>query len=97
MATYITLLRYTHQGITTIKDAPGRVDAARKAYRALGAELKALYLVMGQYDFVAVVEAPDDVTAAKASLTLGSRGNVSSETLRAFSEDEFRSIVTALP
>jgi len=42
MATYITLLRYTQQGITTIKDAPGRIDAARKAYRALGAELKAL-------------------------------------------------------
>jgi uncharacterized protein with GYD domain len=97
MATYITLLRYTHQGVTTIKDAPGRVDAARKAFRSLGAELKALYLVMGQYDFVALVEAPDDTTAAKASLALGSKGNVSSETLRAFTEDEFRSIVSALP
>jgi uncharacterized protein with GYD domain len=97
MATYITLFRYTHQGITTIKDAPGRVEAARKAYRALGADLKALYLVMGQYDFVAIVEAPDDATAAKASLAAGSRGNVSSETLRAFTEEEFRSIVAALP
>ncbi len=97
MATYITLLRYTHQGVTTIKDAPGRVDAARKAFRSLGAELKALYLVMGQYDFVALIEAPDDTTAAKASLALGSKGNVSSETLRAFTEDEFRSIVSALP
>jgi uncharacterized protein with GYD domain len=97
MATYITLLRYTQQGITTIKDAPKRVDAARKAYQALGAELKALYLVMGRYDFVALVEAPDDTTAAKAALALGSKGNVSSETLRAFSEDEFRSIVAGLP
>ncbi|MEZ0334524.1 MAG: GYD domain-containing protein [Gemmatimonadales bacterium] len=97
MATYITLFRYTQQGITTIKDAPGRVEAARKAYRALGADLKALYLVMGQYDFVAIVEAPDDATAAKASLAAGSRGNVSSETLRAFTEEEFRSIVAALP
>jgi uncharacterized protein with GYD domain len=97
MATYITLLRYTQQGITTIKDAPGRIDAARKAYRALGAELKALYLVMGRYDFVALVEAPDDITAAKAALALGSRGNVSSETLRAFTEDEFRSLVAGLP
>ena len=53
MATYVTLFRYTQPGITTIKDSPGRIDAMRKACRALGAELKALYLVMGQYDFVA--------------------------------------------
>ena len=97
MATYITLFRYTQPGITTIKDSPGRVDAARKAFRALGAELKALYLVMGQYDFVALVEAPDDITAAKASLAWGAQGNVSSETLRAFTEEEFRTIVAALP
>ena len=97
MATYVTLLRYPQPGITTIKDSPGRIDAARKALRALGAELKALYLVMGQYDFVALVEAPDDLTAAKVSLAWGAQGNVSSETLRAFSEEEFRNIVAALP
>ncbi len=97
MATFITLLRYSQQGITTVKQAPGRIDAARQAYRALGAELKALYLVMGRYDFVALVEAPDDATAAKAALALGSKGNVSSETLRAFTEDEFRKIVAELP
>jgi uncharacterized protein with GYD domain len=97
MATYITLLRYTQQGITTIKQAPGRIDAARQAYRTFGAELRALYLVMGRYDFVAVVEAPDDTAAAKAALALGSKGNVSSETLRAFTEDEFRNIVAELP
>jgi uncharacterized protein with GYD domain len=97
MATYISLLRYTQQGITSIKQAPGRIDAARKTYRELGAELKAVYLVMGRYDFVALVEAPDEATAAKAALALGSRGNVSSETLRAFTEDEFRSIVAGIP
>lgn len=97
MATYFTLLRYTHQGITSIKDAPKRVEAARKAYRALGAELKAVYLVMGRYDFICLVEAPDDATVAKASLALGSKGNVSSETLRAFSEAEFQSLVAGLP
>ena len=97
MATYITLLRYTQQGITSIKQAPGRIDGARKAYKALGAELKALYLVMGRFDFVVVIEAPDDTVAAKAALALGSKGNVSSETLRAFSEDEFRKIIGELP
>ncbi len=97
MATYISLLRYTQQGITSIKQAPGRIDAARKAYKALGAELKALYLVMGRYDIVALVEAPDDTVAAKAALALGSKGNVSSETLRAFTEEEFRTMVAGLP
>jgi uncharacterized protein with GYD domain len=97
MATYISLLRYTHQGITALKQAPGRIDAARKAYKALGADLKSLYLVMGRYDIVAIVDAPDDTVAAKAALALGSKGNVSSETLRAFSEEEFRKIIAELP
>ena len=97
MATYVTLLRYTHQGVTTVKEGPGRIEAARKLYRSMGAELKAVYLVMGRYDYVAIAEAPDDVTAAKAALALGSKGNVSSETLRAFTEEEFRSIAAALP
>jgi uncharacterized protein with GYD domain len=97
MATYISLLRYTHQGVTSIKEGPGRVDAAHKVYAELGAELKAVYFVMGRYDFVAIVEAPDEVTAARAALALGSKGNVSSETLRAFTQDEFRSIVAGLP
>jgi uncharacterized protein with GYD domain len=97
MATYISLLRYTQQGITSLKQAPGRIDASRKAYKALGAELKALYLVMGRYDIVALVEAPDDTVAVKAALSLGSKGNVTSETLRAFSEEEFRKFVTELP
>jgi uncharacterized protein with GYD domain len=52
---------------------------------------------MGRYDIVALVEAPDDTVAAKAALALGSKGNVSSETLRAFSEEEFRKIVAELP
>jgi uncharacterized protein with GYD domain len=90
-------LRYTQPGITTIKESPGRIDAARKAFRVLGAELKTLYLVMGQYDFVALVEAPDDITAAKVSLAWGAQGNVSSDNLRAFTGEEFRSIVAALP
>lgn len=97
MATYFTLLRYTNQGITSVKEGPKRIEAARKAYRALGAELKAVYLVMGRYDFICLVEAPDDATVAKASLALGSKGNVSSETLRAFPEDEFQSMVAGLP
>jgi len=97
MATYVLLFRYTQPGITTVKDSPGRIDAMRKSCRALGAELKTVHLVMGQYDFVGLLEAPDDVTAAKASLAWSSQGNVSCETLRAFTEEEFRGIAAALP
>jgi uncharacterized protein with GYD domain len=94
--TYIGLVKYTHQGIKTIKDAPARLDSAREAYRAAGGELKAFYLTMGQYDAVVIAELPDDETAAKLALATLSLGNISGETLRAFTEDEFRSIVADL-
>ena len=97
MATYIMLFRYTKQGIQNVKESPNRVDAAREAFRAFGVELKEFYSVMGQYDTVCIVEAPNQETMAKASLALGSLGNVCSETLRAFTEDEFRQIVADLP
>ena len=96
MPTYISLLRFTQQGMETIKDGPSRLDAARKAYEAVGARLKEFYLVTGQYDAVVVSEAPNDETVAKLALALGARGNVRSETLRAFTEVEYRSILAAL-
>jgi uncharacterized protein with GYD domain len=97
MPTFITLLNFTQQGIEGIKDGPTRLDAAKQAYRAMGAEIKAFYLVMGQYDAVAVVEAPNDETVAKLLLSVGSLGNVRTETLRAFTEDEYRKLVASLP
>jgi uncharacterized protein with GYD domain len=97
MPTYITLLKWTHQGITTIKDAPARLDAGKEMLKTFGSELKAFYLTMGAYDVVAISEAPDDMAAAKVALAVGSQGNVSTETLRAFTEDEYREIVAALP
>ena len=97
MATYILLSRFTQQGAQTIKDGPARLDAARQTLRSLGAELKDFYLTTGQYDAVVVVEAPDDETVARASLAIGAVGNVRLETLRAFTEDEYRGIVGALP
>jgi uncharacterized protein with GYD domain len=97
MATYIVLLRYTQQGIQKIKEAPARIDAAKKAFRALGAEMKQYFSVMGQYDAVIIAEAPNDETVAKLALAVGSQGAIQTETLRAFTEDEFRKIITALP
>jgi uncharacterized protein with GYD domain len=97
MATYIVLLRYTQQGIQKIKEAPGRIDAAKKAFRAMGAEMKQYFSVMGQYDAVVITEAPNDETVAKLALAVSSQGAIHTETLRAFTEDEFRKIIAALP
>jgi uncharacterized protein with GYD domain len=97
MATFISLLRWTQKGIENVKDGPSRLDAARSAFRAVGAEIKSFHLVMGRYDAVVVSEAPSGEAAAKALLSICSHGNVQTETYRAFSEDEFRKIVSGLP
>ena len=97
MATYIALGRYTQQGIQNIKEGPSRTSAAKKNVQALGGEFKAFYIVMGQYDFVTIIEAPDDETAAKFALATASEGNVRIETLRAFTENEYREIAASLP
>jgi len=97
MPTYVSLIKFTHQGVTSIKEGPARLDAGRETLKAFGSELKAFYLTMGRYDIVAISEAPDDAAAAKVALAIAAAGNVSTETLRAFPEDEYRAIVAALP
>ncbi len=97
MATYIVLAKYTHQGITNIKQSPDRLDTAKQAIQSLGGEIKAFYLTMGQYDAVAIVEAPDDETAAKLSLVNAAIGRVRIQTLRAFTEQETIDIASQLP
>jgi uncharacterized protein with GYD domain len=97
MSTYIMLIRWTQQGIANVKDSPTRLDAAKKGFQAMGAELKQFYLVTGQYDMVAIAEIPDDETAAKLALSIGAGGAIRTETLRAFTEDEYRQIIAALP
>jgi uncharacterized protein with GYD domain len=96
MPTYIALLKWTGQGIANLKDSPGRLDSGRKNFKKMGAKIKDTYLTMGGYDLVCIVEAPDDATYAKAILTLGSQGNVQTETLKAFSEADYRDIVGSI-
>jgi uncharacterized protein with GYD domain len=96
MPTYITLLRWTQQGVAKAKDSPKRLDAGRKAFKKLGVEIKDTYMTMGRYDLVCVIEGPNDETVAQALLSLGSQGNVQTETLKAFTEDEFRKITSSL-
>ena len=97
MPTYIHLVRFTQKGIENIKEGGTRLDGVKQAYKAMGAEVNAFYLVMGQYDGVVIVEAPNDEVMAKLSLAGGTRGTVRTETLRAFTEEEYRKIIAALP
>jgi uncharacterized protein with GYD domain len=97
MPHYVTLVRYTHQGIAKIKDSPSRLDAAKKAAEKEGGKIQAWYLTMGQYDAVLISEFPSDEASAKFALSAGSLGNISTETLKAFPEAEFRKIVGSLP
>ena len=97
MPTYIVLLRWTDQGIQNVKESPARIEAARQAFEAAGGRMRDTYLVTGQYDLVAIAEAPDDETMARIALAQGARGAVRSEIMRAFTEEEFRRIIGALP
>jgi len=97
MATFIVLGNYTAQGIKAINESPVRLDAAREAFATFGVSIKDFYLTFGQYDFVTVVEAPDAAAGAKALMVLGGQGNVSTVTLAALTEAEFREVVSDLP
>ena len=97
MNTYISLLSYTQKGVKNMKESPARLDAAKELFKSLGAELKAFYLAMGRYDAVVISEAPDDETATKAAMTIGSAGAIRTETFRVFTENEYRKLITELP
>ena len=90
-------LHLTHQahpaGGLVDQGRTGSLDAGKETLKSFGSELKAFYLTMGRYDFVAISEAPDDAAAAKVALAIGSAGNVTTETLTAFTEAEYREIV----
>ncbi len=97
MPHFVTLVHYTQQGITKIKESPARLDAAKKAAEAAGGKIHGWYLTMGQYDAVLISEFPTDEAAAKFTLASGALGNISTETLKAFTESEYREIVSSLP
>ena len=96
MPHYVMLLRYTQQGIAKVKDSPTRLDAARKAAEAAGGKIHSWYLTMGRYDAVLVAEFPDDETCARFALATGAAGNVTTQTMKAFTEPEYRKIIGSL-
>ncbi|MGA3088142.1 MAG: GYD domain-containing protein [Terriglobales bacterium] len=96
MPHFVSLIRYTQQGMSKIKDSPSRLDAAKKAAEAEGGRIHSWYLTMGQYDAVLISEFPSDEACAKFTLSAGALGNISTETLKAFSEAEYRKIVGSI-
>lgn len=97
MPTYLSLMRWTTQGIAAVKDSVARLDAAKKAVELSGGKVKEFYLLMGQYDAASIIEAPDDETLARIALSIASKGSLRMETVRAFTEDEYRKIIPGIP
>jgi len=93
MATYVTLNCFTDQGVRGAKDTLKRAEAFKKMATKCGVTVKDLYWTQGQYDVVAILEAPDDTTATALSLSVGALGNIRSETLRAFSAADMKQVI----
>ncbi|MCC7355153.1 MAG: GYD domain-containing protein [Anaerolineae bacterium] len=96
MAGYISLVQFTSQGETTVKDLPKRIDAVKKTAAGMGVNTVGVWLTMGQYDLVAIFDAPSDHVMGTLLMALAGKGNGSSETMRAFSEDEIRTLVSKM-
>lgn len=93
MPTYVMLTNLTADGIRTLKNNPGRVAEVNKEVEQIGAKVLAQYATLGQYDFVTVIEAPDEQTMAKVSVELGSRGTMTSQTLTALPSDQLADLL----
>lgn len=96
MPTYVILGKYSLQGIRKIKGTTKRADAFRNLAKKMGARVKEIYWTMGQYDVVTIIDAPDDATATRLLLAAGSMGNVQTETLRAYTQNEVARILKGI-
>jgi uncharacterized protein with GYD domain len=96
MATYIVLGHFTEQGIRTVNDTVKRSEAFKELAKTVGATAKDLFWTIGQYDVVAIVDAPNDEAITLLGLKMGKLGNIRTETLRAFSRTEMEGILGKL-
>src|SRR3984957_5148900 len=96
MTIYIALFNLTDAGIKAAKDSPRRLDAAKRLLADMGGEMKQFYMVMGEFDFVGICEAPDDAVMARYVLQRGGLGFVRTKTLKAFPETAYREIIRSL-
>ena len=96
MSTYIILINWTDQGVRTVKESPQRLATAKKVIEAAGGKMTSFYLTMGRYDMVAIAEAPNDESVATVMLNLGRGGGIRTETMRAFTEDQYQDIIAKI-
>ena len=94
MAKYVVLLDWTDQGVRTAKDTVNRFEQARDAFQKLGVNFDTILWTLGRHDIVGILDAPDDETVTAALLRVASAGNVSTETLRGFTAEEMRAILS---
>lgn len=97
MPKYVALLSFTGEGMSNIMQSAERVDAAREAVEKVGGKWIGYYVTMGRYDGVAIIDLPSDELAATVVLAIGALGNVRTETMRAFTLEEFSEIVNKVP
>ena len=95
MATYVTLVKLTDQGVKNVKEWPQRIAECLRVAGELGVQFQT-YMTMGPYDFIGIAEAPNDETIAKVNLSIASRGDVQSLTMRAFGMEEIQQIVAGV-
>ena len=96
MATYVVLTHWTGEGAQDVEKAPERVRKAREMAREMGVDFKAFYVLMGRYDGLCLLEAPNDEAVAKFALSIAKKGSARTETMRAFTEDEFKGLIASL-
>lgn len=89
MATYVMLTTLTDEGRKTVKENPGRIKEVNKEVEGMGVKLVAQYALLGQYDFVNIIEAPNNETVVKVAIELGARGTLQTTTLAAMTLDQF--------
>ena len=89
MPTYILLTTLTPEGVQTIKNNPARIREVNREVEQLGATVTAQWATLGRFDFISVLDAPDEETIARVSIELGSRGTGRYETLTAIPVDDF--------
>ena len=96
MATFIVLASFTDQGIHEVKETISRAETFKEMAKKIGVAVKDMYWTLGSHDVVVICEAPDDESASALALSVGLRGKVRSETLRAFSFDEMKRVLGKL-
>ena len=96
MATFISLISFTEQGIKNVKDSPDRFEKFRSMAEGMGVSVKSAFWTVGSYDMVVTVEG-EEAAATAALLKVGSLGNTRTQTMRAFTKDEMNIILSKMP